>query len=461
MSSNGLIVVLVSALGGQGGGVLADWLVAAARAEGFPAQATSIPGVAQRTGATTYLFEVWPHKDADASPVFSIYPAAGAVDLQVSFEPTEASRALMNGFVGPETTLITASQRIYSTSEKLLPGDGTIPLTPVLKALEACAGALKIVDVASAARGAKCHPNAVMFGVMAASGVLPFDVDACRKAVAGSGVAVAANLAGFDAGVNLPSRSIKETETGKETFLPAPEKFRPVIAALPEPLRDMAGHGVNHLCDYQDDAYGEQFLSRLNGIVGLDDAGHGYELSIAVARRLAAWMGFEDVVRVAQLKTRPGRFARIRQELSIGDDEPLTVHDYLKPGRDEFLGLLPASVAQRFADKTGGGMALKIKTSSPFGFAMMKVLASLKGWRRRSWRFAREQEMIDKWLAAVKQAAGEDYRLACEVADLAVWVRGYGGTRARGFAELETALAASPDKIAASLAAARAVPEAI
>jgi indolepyruvate ferredoxin oxidoreductase, beta subunit len=47
------ITILIAALGGEGGGVLTDWIVAAASQLGFPVQSTSIPGVAQRTGATT------------------------------------------------------------------------------------------------------------------------------------------------------------------------------------------------------------------------------------------------------------------------------------------------------------------------------------------------------------------------------------------------------------------------
>ena len=54
------LTVLIAALGGEGGGVLADWLMQAATGSGFPAQATSIPGVAQRTGATTYYLEILP-----------------------------------------------------------------------------------------------------------------------------------------------------------------------------------------------------------------------------------------------------------------------------------------------------------------------------------------------------------------------------------------------------------------
>ena len=54
------LTILIAALGGEGGGVLAEWLVTVAAEAGYPAQSTSIPGVAQRTGATTYYVEVWP-----------------------------------------------------------------------------------------------------------------------------------------------------------------------------------------------------------------------------------------------------------------------------------------------------------------------------------------------------------------------------------------------------------------
>ncbi|HCY5196724.1 TPA: hypothetical protein O1W66_002999, partial [Staphylococcus aureus] len=54
------ITVMVCALGGEGGGVLAEWLIDTAIAAGYPAQSTSVPGVAQRTGATSYYIEVFP-----------------------------------------------------------------------------------------------------------------------------------------------------------------------------------------------------------------------------------------------------------------------------------------------------------------------------------------------------------------------------------------------------------------
>ena len=80
------VCILVCALGGEGGGVLAEWLYTAAVRAGHAAQATSIPGVAQRTGATTYYIEIAPEASAAGSPqpVFSLSPVPGHIDLLVS-----------------------------------------------------------------------------------------------------------------------------------------------------------------------------------------------------------------------------------------------------------------------------------------------------------------------------------------------------------------------------------------
>ena len=116
------LTVLIAALGGEGGGVLMNWIVNAAIAKGFPVQATSIPGVAQRTGATTYYVELWPEKTPnDARPIFSLSPAIGEVDVMIATELAEGSRALSAGYITPDrTTLIGSTHRVYLTVEKTL-----------------------------------------------------------------------------------------------------------------------------------------------------------------------------------------------------------------------------------------------------------------------------------------------------------------------------------------------------
>src|SRR3546814_9519921 len=58
------------------------------------------------------------------------------------------------------------------------------------------------------------------------------------------------------------------------------------------------------LLDYQDKAYAELYLDRIEKIAALAKPGPDRRLLTETARYLALWMGFEDVIRVADLKTR-------------------------------------------------------------------------------------------------------------------------------------------------------------
>src|SRR5271155_4351577 len=128
------ISVAIVAMGGQGGGVLADWIVALAEREGWAAQSTSVPGVAQRTGATIYYIEMAPAKK-DAAPVFALMPAPGDVDVVLAAELMEAGRPRMRGLVTPaRTTLIASTHRSLAMSEKESPGDGIVDAASFLDA---------------------------------------------------------------------------------------------------------------------------------------------------------------------------------------------------------------------------------------------------------------------------------------------------------------------------------------
>ena len=113
------ITILIAALGGEGGGVLANWVIAAAAAEDYPVQSTSIPGVAQRTGATTYYIELYPLRAAQLGgrhPVMTLSPSPCDIDVMLASEWLEAGRAIMNGYVTPErTTLIASSGSVFTS----------------------------------------------------------------------------------------------------------------------------------------------------------------------------------------------------------------------------------------------------------------------------------------------------------------------------------------------------------
>ena len=117
MANKQPITILIAALGGEGGGVLAEWLVETALQAGYPAQSTSIPGVAQRTGATTYYVEIYPEPIAALGgrrPVLSLLPVPGCVDLVVASELLEAVRTVQSGMVSAERTVLVTVDRPHA-----------------------------------------------------------------------------------------------------------------------------------------------------------------------------------------------------------------------------------------------------------------------------------------------------------------------------------------------------------
>jgi indolepyruvate ferredoxin oxidoreductase beta subunit len=150
-------------------------------------------------------------------------------------------------------------------------------------------------------------------------------------------------------------------------------------------------------------------------------------------------MAYEDIIRVADLKTRASRFERVRKEVGAKDGEPVVVIDYLKPGVEEFASLLPYGLGKRvlaWAEKNGKldayNVGMHIRTSSLFGYALVRSLAWLKPWRPFSYRYREEQQLIERWLALVGEAARRDAGLAFEVAECARLIKGYGETHRRG-----------------------------
>ena len=419
------ITILIAALGGEGGGVMADWLMEAATRSGLPAQATSIPGVAQRTGATTYYLEVFPAKKSDLGgrdPVLSLTPSPGNVDIMVASELVEAGRAMANGFVSPDrTTLIASTHRIYATVEKMQMADGRYDAERVLEAARQLAHRSLLFDMRRLAQESGTVINAVLFGAMAGSGVLPLAREACEEAIRHGGRGAEASLRGFSAGY--------EIALGQR---PAPGQPAPPQRA--SELQEVMRLGLKRLRDYQGERYAKLYESRMQPFLGGE---HG--LAAEVARHLALWMAYEDIIRVADLKTRASRFDRVRKEVGAKEGEPVVVIDYLKPGVEEFASVLPAFLGKKlvaWAERRGKldayNVGMHIKTSSIFGYLLVRSLAWLRPLRPFTYRYGEEQALIERWLALVSDAARRDPLLAREVADCARLIKGYGETHRRG-----------------------------
>jgi len=433
------LTILIAALGGEGGGVLADWIIAAATARDYPVQSTSIPGVAQRTGATTYYVEIYPAKLSELGgrrPVMPLAAAPSNVDVMVASELLEAGRAMQNGFVTPgRTTLIASTHRVYTVAEKMQMGDGRFDSDAVLKAARVLAKRAIVFDMQSQARAAGTVISAVMFGALAGSGTLPLSRAGCEEAIRSGGKGAEANLKGFAAGYEYAGGHTTPEEKRHLRRSPK-ERIRP---AFPSETHLILGEGVTRCADFQDRAYAHLYLDRLEPIANLDHAADGFKLTIAAGRFLALWMCYEDVIRVADLKTRKSRFDRIRDEVQAKPREPVHIVEFLKPGSEELTALLPRFLAwplmwlvriSGLAGKLNVGMHVRTTTIS--GFLLLRSLAWLRPLRPYTSRWHEEQVLITRWLAAITAAAKRDPYLALEIALCGRLIKGYGETHKRG-----------------------------
>jgi indolepyruvate ferredoxin oxidoreductase beta subunit len=453
MSTARPITLLIAALGGEGGGVLTNWIVSAAENAGFPVQSTSIPGVAQRTGATTYYIEIYPVPTAELNgkrPVLALTPGVGDIDIAVASELLEAGRTVANGFVTAQRTfLIASTSRFYAMDEKIAMGDGRFDTDRLVKIIDDNAQDALLIDMGELAKQSGSIVNAVMLGAIAGCGKLPLNADQLEAAIREDGKAVDGNLRGFRAGLDAArAKAAPAKPLDKKYNAPAtPELLEHEVSySLPALAQPTAIEGVRRLIAYQGVPYAQLYLNRLRPLVDLDESGGARgRLVKEVARHLAVRMSYEDVVRVAQAKISPARMARIaREELRV-KDEPFSVHDFLKPGIEELCQLLPGVLARpilRLAQRRGWlgrvYFGMEINSTSIFGYLRFLMLAKLRALRPYGHRYAQEQAQIETWLALVTQAARQSADLALEVAECARLIKGYGDTHARGLANYAT-----------------------
>jgi len=474
------INMVVAALGGEGGAVLTDWLIATADRAGWLCQTTSLAGVAQRTGATIYYLEFFPRSavpDGQA-PVMSLFPAQGDIDIAVASEAAEAARMVQRGFVTPaRTTLIASDHRVYGISEREHLSDGTINLNAVRQIAARTAKRFVHFDMLSIANQSGTPISAVMFGAIAGAAVLPFDRAQFEASIREGGKAVDANLAAFDSGYQSASAG------GATVFDPTPKVDAPTpftlppakttegavllesLKALPQACHELVYHALLKLVDYQDYEYASAYVQRIQAIAALDDGAASYALTRQSARYLCLLMCFEDIPRVAQLKIRQGREPAIRSEVLAEADQIIEVVEFFRPRVEEICAMLPAGLGRWMLGSklicaaikpfTGGR---RLKTTNVLVYMALRLLAACRRFRRATLGYEHEYELIERWFGSVVNAASAgNHALAKELAEAGRLVKGYGDTRARTRSQLMSILgshADNPERVASLYAAA-------
>ena len=173
------ISILITALGGEGGGTLMNWILECARKKKLHVQGTSVPGVAQRTGSTSYYIEICNTQfEFGKEPILSMYPVAGKVDLVISSELLETARVIERGFVNPErTTLISSESRALTNIEKSHLYDGRFDSMNIIETGSKMAKNFIFLDLQNIAEESTTIISSPMFGAIAGTNMLPWDKD--------------------------------------------------------------------------------------------------------------------------------------------------------------------------------------------------------------------------------------------------------------------------------------------
>ncbi len=455
-----IIKLAVMAVGGQGGGVLTSWIESMARAQGYVCQATSVAGVAQRTGATIYYVEMTPKSELE--PVFALAPAGGDVDILIASEMMEVGRAVMRGFVTPDrTVLIGSTHRSLAVSEKMAPGDGIADADEVRAAAEIAAQQLILADMDKLAVEQGSVISSSLFGALAGADALPFPREAFEDAIKASGKGVEASLRAFAAGYDAARHGVAAPE--QEAVKPAPalqgpakemRKWEGLVAraqAMPAPVQEMALHGLMKVVDFQNCAYGTVYLDRLDGVVAQDDSAHDFLLSATAAKYIATAMAYDDIIRVADLKTRQPRMERIWNEMGAKSANLVELTEFFHPRAEEVASLMPAKMGAAW-ESNPKRMALlnrlfnkgrRLRTHTLRSFLMLHFLGGLKGYRLQTRRHQVEVAHLEAWLRDSLSVLKDDYTLAVELLKNRRLVKGYSDTHARGLTKFGTVMGAA------------------
>ena len=463
------IKVALIAVGGDGGGVLTQWIVKLASQNGYWAQSTTIAGVAQRTGSTVYYLELFPEDSIPirdgkrVSPVLAQMPAPEDVDVVMATELIEAGRAIQRGFVSKKTTLIFSTHRNLAIQEKEKPGDGILDGTSIFELSRKYAKTSVYANLKELADNNKSVISATLFGALAASGALPFGVEQFEATIKEGGVAVDSSLAAFKAAFGIVGLGLSAKEaTPYEPDLKAADfeqmpdmtrskKMNALLSEIrthfPEKTHAVIFAGVKHLLEWGNLGWSKEYVDRLKAF---SEADKKYpekqgELTGAIARYLALAMAYDDLVNVADVKTRKDRWETVFGQVGAKKGEIVKTIDYFHPHFEEVFGFMPVRIGRKmekseaahrfftkFLDKDR-----RMNTHQVFWFTVLYILGGMKGYRKKTLRHAEEMANIEGWVGRLFEVLPVNYELAVQLARTYRLKKGYGDTYARGHSKFK------------------------
>jgi indolepyruvate ferredoxin oxidoreductase beta subunit len=389
-------------------------------------------------------------------------------------ELMEAGRAIQRGIVTPDrTTLIASTHRTLAVSEKIVPGSGITDPAPVLDTARKSAKRFLGADLEKLAVENGSVISASLFGALAAAEVLPFSRESFEATIEAGGRGSAASLNAFRAGYEATRGAEAEGGRGAPPARAEPKPPATVYGPegevkgwaqlvegisreFPEPARSMLLAGLEKVVDFQDVRYGREYLDRMRLLTKRDRETGGeaqeFRFTVEAAKYVANAMTYDDVIRVADLKTRASRFRRIEKEMGMGEDQVLRLTEFMHPRIEEVCGTMPDRIGAFIMERKRLVAALDrvvdkgrhVRTDTIRWFLVLYLLGGMRRFRRGTLRHRIEREHLEEWLSQVVKALRADYALGVEVLRARRLIKGYSDTHARGESKYDRVLSALP-----------------
>jgi len=202
----------------------------------------------------------------------------------------------------------------------------------------------------------------------------------------------------------------------------------------------MAMRGLQAVVDYQDLAYGAEYIEKLEEIATRDRADKDFVLTIEAAKYLS-------------------RFERVRREIRPAKDTRMMLTEFMHPRAEEIVGLLPAGIGKRIQSNSSAMRLIdrlfnrgrRLRTDRLLPYLQLHLLGGLRRWRRGTLRHATEMAHVRDWLdAALSQLDGrtspddDGYDIAVEILRNRRLIKGYSDTHARGLSKYDRVMQAVP-----------------
>lgn len=451
--------VLIGTVGGQGGGVLSDWLIHGLLNANWNAVSIGLLGLSQRAGTVTYYCEA--SSDKEVKVVNSMFAVPGDVNLFIGQELLELGRLLSSGYASEDCVIVGSLGRTYTTLEKM-PAEAGVYDSSIIAA---AANNLSpnnnyLIDApafVTANNLQNLTGNAFLLGVVVASEVINLPPEPFIKAIEDSEVNVKGNIQAFQLGYRMfkegkihpglnqlvDEKKLRASSNGKppsSTYYLAES----ILGNCSEETIQLIKFSCDRLESYQDKRYVQSYLKMIEDIQG---QGQVREKTInAFVKNAALWLCYEDIPRVGQLKTDPDRYLKIFKEHGIDSNHIVKITDFFVPDVEQLVGMLPkplASLVKKVGllfskDFESKSFPLRIQSTSIFGYWALRFLALGRYWRRQSLRHQVEMQHFNYWFNNLRRIQDQSPAVAQIVAELGRVVKGYGHVRVKAINDVYT-----------------------